>query len=142
MTSYTNLSGICEKRSELLHEWADLEYPTTTHPGHTPRSAAAAARIKEISVELDDLDAAEAKLSSGANLMAYVVHDDQTIWGVGNTEASAWQDAEEWSENGTDNLKIAQASEALAAHVRNSGGACAFHEEDGILKLWKHNELH
>jgi len=44
-----------EKIACLYGEWADLEFPTTTHPNHTPRNAAAAMRIAEIRKELSKL---------------------------------------------------------------------------------------
>ena len=44
-----------EKIACLYGEWADLEVPTTPHPNHTPRNAAAAMRIAEIRKELSKL---------------------------------------------------------------------------------------
>ena len=55
MTTMTQFRELLTRRAELHGEWADLEYPTTTHPNHTPRDAAAAMRIAEIRKELSKL---------------------------------------------------------------------------------------
>lgn len=77
--------------------------------------------------------------------MAYVVYDDQAIWGLGETKAAAWKEAREYAEVGHDDMECAEASDALAAEVRKNGGNCAFELVDGILKLvrrdWRTGEV-
>jgi len=71
------------------------------------------------------------------NTTQYAAYDNQAIWGTGNTEGRARDDAAQWvaQEHRTQvrNMAVAPMSPELAARVESQGGALAFDLVDGVL---------
>ena len=58
----------------------------------------------------------------------WIAHDENVIYGIGNSAETARQDAREWLDDHEDvaELLCVQASELLYHRVRNDGGDCVF----------------